>query len=412
MRTLGIITEYNPFHNGHAYHIEKAKEQTNATFVIAIMSGNFMQRGTPAIIDKFARAEMALSSGVDLVLELPTYFATGSAEYFAKGAISILDKLGVVTDLVFGSEGDDILTLSSIASILEEEPSHYQALLQNFIKLGHSFPTARTKALHQLFPDIPKDILTSPNNILGMEYCKALISRKSIITPSCILREGGMYHDTDLDALSFFSSATSIRKQLIKDSSLHSLEDHVPDSTMQILMREHGHTFPIETSDFSSLLQYKLWLEHLDGFSNYMDISEDLSDKIKKQLNQFTDFDSYCSVLKSKDITYSRISRMLIHILLQITKENMKEFAENDYVGYARILGIGKNAAPLLSSIKAKSNIPLISKLSNAKEQLSPTDFSLLKSDILSSQIYYSGVSQKFQTPFVNEYQRPIKIQK
>ncbi|MFI3212817.1 MAG: nucleotidyltransferase [Eubacteriales bacterium] len=410
MRILGIITEYNPFHNGHAYHIAKAKEQTKADFVVAVMSGNFMQRGTPAIINKYARAKMALSCGVDLVLELPTYFATGSAEYFARGAISILDQLGVVTDLVFGSEIDNIDTLFSIATVLNEEPPRYKELLQVHTKNGDSFPTARTKALSTLFPFIPIETLSSPNNILGVEYCKALLHRKSKIIPSCILRQGGMYHDTSLDELSYLSSASSIRTQLSQYDSLDFLKKHVPLPVFDILQREYLKSFPIYNNDFSCLLQYKLWLSHTKDFTDFVDITPDLSDKIKKTLNNFVSFDDFCQLLKSKDITHSRISRMLIHILLEITKKNMDTFTNSDYAGYARILGLNPNANTLLSNIKEKSSIPLLSKLSNASMHLSPTNQNLLHADILASHIYDSVVMQKFGTPFQNEYSKQIMI--
>ena len=192
MRVNGIISEYNPFHNGHKYLLTESKKATSADYTVIVMSGNFVQRGAPALINKYKRAEMALQNGADLVLELPKYYATASAEYFAMGGISLLDKLGVVTNLSFGSECGDLAVLEKIARILVEEPNDYTILLRENLKKGQSYPTARTNALLEYNADFGeyKDVLSSPNNILGIEYLKALLKRKSSIQPYTLLRTG------------------------------------------------------------------------------------------------------------------------------------------------------------------------------------------------------------------------------
>lgn len=245
MKVTGIIAEYNPFHNGHKYHIEKAKELTGADYVIVVMSGNFTQRGIPAFTDKYTRTRMALSCGADLVLELPLYYAAGSAEYFATGAVSLLDRLGVVDSLCFGSECGNIDALMHVASVLYNEPDSYKKLLQDALKSGQNYPAARHNALLQYLSMQPSErdavngnaidcdtvacaaitdvtdyeqILSSPNNILGIEYCKALLKLNSSITPYTIRREGGGYNDDTLSAVN--SSALAIRTALSSKDNL------------------------------------------------------------------------------------------------------------------------------------------------------------------------------------------------
>lgn len=209
MNITAIISEYNPLHKGHLYHIETARKETNADFMIAIMSGNFVQRGTPAIVDKYIRAEAALKSGIDLVLELPVMYATASAEYFALGGVSLADTLGCVTHLSFGSECGNAEKMMETATLLLDEPEEMKAPLKEALKEGLSFPAARAKAVKTIRPELA-DILEEPNNILGIEYCKAILKRKSRIQPHTICRRGQGYHSETTDES--FASATGIRK--------------------------------------------------------------------------------------------------------------------------------------------------------------------------------------------------------
>jgi predicted nucleotidyltransferase len=235
MLVNGIIAEYNPFHNGHQYHMNVAKEHTGADYTIVVMSGNFVQRGAPALLDKFKRAEMALRGGADLVLELPAYYAASSAEYFATGAVAILDKLGVVNHLCFGSECGDTETLKQIAAILSQEPDEYVELLRDYMREGMSYPAARTTALLQYAPSFSKyrDVFSSPNNILGIEYIKALLRRNSAITPVTTLRVGSDYHDIRLGIHQ--SSARAIREALKDEQPVSCLLNHMPENAYQIM---------------------------------------------------------------------------------------------------------------------------------------------------------------------------------
>ncbi len=413
MKITGVIAEYNPFHNGHKYHIEQARMLSGADYVIAIISGDFTQRGTPAVIDKYTRTRMALLNGADLVLELPAVYAVGSAEFFSMGAVTLLDKLGAVDFLCFGSECGNLKTLSRLSAILLEEPEEYRAALRLEQKKGLSFPKARSLALQHCCP-FDADITSSPNNILGMEYIKALLKRNSPIVPLTIQRRGNGYHDVSLKASDqpespLLSSATAIRGSITSDGNFAEIKNHVPDSVFRLLEKAYGKGFPVTSNDFSPLLHYKL-LSETGGFERYQDVTPALSDKIKKQIYSYKDFEQFCALLKSKDMTYSRISRCLTHILLQMTTSGLEEYRRHDFVFYARILGFKRESAGLLGVLKANASIPLLSKLADAASLLSAPGIAMLEEDIRISHIYRSTVCSKFRIPFVNEYVQPIVI--
>lgn len=414
MKITGIIAEYNPFHNGHLYQINQAKKN-GADYIIIVMSGNFLQRGTPAILDKWSRTQMALSCGADLVIELPTVFVTASAQYFARGGVSILDKLGCVDTISFGCESDDISMIQTLSSYLLKEPYDYKENLQNCLREGNSFPKARELALAECLSPEAAAFASSPNNILALEYCIALLERHSSMNIFPIKRKGNGYHDTQLDK-SKFASATAIREILEKtiddknncpNSFLsNELKDYLPESVSSILAEKE--TNYVTQNDFSSLLHYKLLTEGNSSLTKYADITEDLSDKIRKNLRHYRDYNSFCELLKSKELTYSRINRALTHILLNITQEMYDDVKTNDYARYARILGFRKEATPLLSEIGKTTTIPLISKLADASKLLSDREKKYLEHDIFCSHVYESMVASKTGNAAKNEYQREI----
>ncbi len=314
MQVNGIIAEYNPFHNGHKYQLEEARRRTCAGYTIIAMSGNFVQRGAPALLDKHSRAEMALRCGADLVLELPTLYASSSAEYFASGAVALLDKLGVVTHLCFGSECGDVTLLTQIANILADEPAEYSAALKRFMQQGYSYPNARVNALMQLYPFLEGhwQVFSSPNNILAIEYLKALHRRKCTIQPVTTKRTGAGYHDRQTDKE--ICSALALRQALYAGSAPSQLCYHMPAEAGQILADRLSRNRLLRLNNFSSMLHYKLLLERDHGFQDYLDVSADLSARIQNRLGEYTNFDSFCDVLKTKEMTYNRISRCLLHI--------------------------------------------------------------------------------------------------
>ena len=393
MKTIAIIAEFNPFHNGHQHLISQCKKDLEADRCIVIMSGDFVQRGAPAIVSKFSRTRMVLSCGADLVLELPLYYSCGSAEYFAQGAVSILDRLGIVDYLCFGSESGNIDNLAKIAGILTEESSEFKSLLSSYQKNGDSFALARQKALLEVLDkESPaedlnkiKESVSSPNNILGIEYIKALLRLKSSIKPYTIERLGEGYNS---DALTTMASATAIRHALFNDEE--KLEPAMPKECLYLLTDYKGKF--ADTNLFSDLLYYKLISEKELGYSRYLDVTEDLSNKILANLESYTSFDGFCTILKSKDMTYSRISRCLTHILLDITSSNMEDYKKDSFTSYARILGMKETAFPLLKEANDVSQIPIINGLKNAEKELNELELRLLN-ETLSSSLIYNRIS-------------------
>lgn len=394
MKIVGLIAEYNPFHNGHQYHIEKAKEITGADAVIVVMSGNFVQRGAPAIIPKHLRTEMALRAGASLVIELPVCYATGTAEQFAYGAVSILNSLGCVDSICFGSECGDIDILSDLAEFLCNEPEEYKLRLQKYLRDGLSFPSSRQRAIADIYPSQDfSEVLEQPNNILGIEYLKALYRLDSKIKPYTIERISSNYHDTDLQTE--FSSATALRKTISNDN-FADLYGQIPSNSMTILEDNYQTRYPIFPNDFSLLLKYRLLNETKSSLLEYADVSEELANRIYNQLNRFVSFEQFCDLLKTKEVTYSRISRALIHVLLKIKKTDYAD------INYARVLGFRKGNSNVLTEIKNSSSIPLLTKLTQYSD-------SLLDIDIYASNLYESVITDKFKTSFINEYEHPIE---
>ena len=400
MKVTAIISEYNPFHKGHLYHIETAKKETKADFVIAIMSGNFVQRGTPAIFDKYTRAEAALRSGVDLVLELPAMYATASAEYFALGGVALANTLGIVDYLSFGSEYGQADKFMEAASLLLHEPEEMKQPLKEALKEGLSYPAARAYAVKTSHPELA-ELLETPNNILGIEYCKALLKLQSSIVPHTIKRQGQDYHSDSTEA--GFASATGIRKLLEeqKESSRQLLQAQLPPASYDLLDNYWG-TSPLTEDDLSMLLRYKLITENRAHLTEYFGVNRDLSNRIYKHLNEFESFSSFAELLKTKNITRTAINRALLHIMLDIRAEDVQDVTKRGCVDYIRVLGFKKEAAGLLKEFSDLPEIPLITNLSAAPV--------LCEIDIRADQIYQMCSSQKYHTPYQNEYQRKMLV--
>ena len=413
MKIVGLITEYNPFHNGHLYHIKTAKKLTDADYVVVVMSGNFLQRGTPAIIDKYSRTRMALASGADLVIELPCAYSTSSAEFFASGSVALLSQMGCIDYLCFGSECGDTEILKKIAFILADEPLTFKELLKKYLKEGLSFPIGRKKALLDYMADTTmtkeelEPILSEPNNILAIEYIKALIKQNSKIIPLAIKRVVSGYHDSLIKDK--ICSATAIRTAF-QTSGLNSFREQVPSYDFDILSEAYNRTFPIYPTDFSSLLKYRLLLQNSKPFQAYWDVSESLANTITRMLSQFKNYEDFANLLKSKQYTFTRINRSLIHILLNLEADTIHQFIEHNYALYIRILGFRKSSTPLLTAIKANSGIPIISKLADAKNHLTQLGLLMLEQDILASDIYNTIVIDKFDFSIPNEFQQQIVI--
>ena len=412
MKVVGIIAEYNPFHNGHQYQIEQIREKTNADYVIVAMSGNFLQRGVPALCDKYSRTKMALECGADLVFELPTIWATASAEYFAEGGVALLANTGVVTHLGFGAETDDLGSLLQVSSILKEEPDVYRAVLGNSIRSGNSFPIARKNALITSLPsfstDKLDDLLDSPNNILALEYLKAL---PHSITPVLIPRKGAGYHDTDID--STLPSASAIREAIATPADERDLEKiaaAMPEKAYHSLLPLLDNNALLENDDFSEMLGYCLLSLQHHGYASFADCTNDFSNKILKNLKGYVSADAFTQKLKSKDMTYTRVSRNLLHILLGIKQADYSIGKAIGYIPYLRVLGFKEDAKPLLTKIKKTASVPIITKVADASTKLDYGTYKMFEKDLFASSLYYQTLARKSNQEPMNEFTNQIVI--
>lgn len=405
MKTIGIIAEFNPFHNGHKYLIEKAKKITKADNVVIVCSGNFVQRGTPAIFDKSVRTTAALLNGVDVVLELPVMYSTASAETFAHAAVRLLDKLGCIDYLCFGCETDNIKALPTISNILLEEPLDYKNMLSVYLKNGLSYPKARAKALTDYCNEnnilntyFINQILEQANNILAIEYLKALKKFHSRIKPLAIKRIGSAYNSNSLD--DNFASATGIRKALYCNQKI---DNFVPQNCTDLYTKSDF----LIPNDFSTILGYQL--NETSDFSDYHDISEELSNRIKNLKTNFFNIESFIDELHSKNYTYSGISRILSHILLGIKQNDMNEFIEKDYFDFVRVLGFKKDSK-IMSQIKTNSSLEIISKFSTYYNNSTGMKRKMLDINIKADDLYRMIYMNKYGKMIPTEFERQICI--
>lgn len=362
MNITGIITEYNPFHKGHKLHLEKSKNDTNSDGVICIMSGNFMQRGGPAIIDKWNRAKIAVLNGVDLVIELPLIYSLASAETFAFGAVKILNDINVVNSLYFGSECGDVSSLKKLALNLAFENDLYKSNLKEELNSGLPFHKARENALKNI--DDLKDLthlLNNSNNILGIEYIKALYKLNSNIKPVTLKRTGSNYNDTSL-SLEGLSSATSIRSTIKEKGSLIEIQDSLTDVSFKffntLISENYNFTFDDSMFDY---IKYKL-LTSNESFDTISDLSEGLQNKILKEIINSKSYYDFIMNIKSKRYTFTRINRILTSIYIGLNRYDVAKI-RNDFKPYIRVLAFNKCGAKILKEIKNNSDVEIITKV-------------------------------------------------
>lgn len=394
---LGIISEYNPFHNGHVSHILQSKELCNADCTVCVMSGNFTQRGTPAIVDKWARTQMALSNGVDIVIELPVIYSIASAEHFAYGAIKILDSLGIVDFLSFGSECAKLDVLDEIATVLHEQPKSYVTLLKHELSKGVSFPRARENALLIYLNDVRRyaNILSNPNNILGIEYLKALKRIKSPITPLTIKRDLAPHNSTI--GFGNYASSSAIRKMITNEDNI---KPFVPDETYEILKNciNYGKVV-LDLSAFEKQIIYMFRKMSIEEIANLPDVSEGLENKIKNAANEANTIKELINIIKSKRYTETRIQRIALYALVGITKQTLSDLYKVS--PYIRILGMNDKGKEFLSLLKYKNfKLPIVT---SVKEFLDTNKSKALRDmlaiDILATNIYTLGFDHE---PYAN----------
>ena len=390
-KVIGIIAEYNPFHNGHLYHFKESLKVTDSSYSIAIISGNFTQRGSTSLVDKWAKTEMAIKNGIDLVIELPLLYSISSAENFAEGAIKILDSLKIVDYLSFGSESGNLSTLNMIVDVLNKEPKAYKNILSHELSKGLSFPKARENALLMYLNDIRRfsNVLSSPNNILGIEYLKALKKLKSPITPITIERYNAGYHDTTYNGN--VASATAIRN-IVKNNGWDILRKVVPENTFSILLEniKVGHIVP-DLSVFEKQIIYNLRKMSIQEIAELPDVSEGLENAIKNTANSCNSVVEFLNIIKSKRYTNTRIQRILLYALLGITKKDMTLSKKS--TPYIRILGFNNKGKYLISEI-AKAN-PKLEIITSVKKYMDTSNNKnskyILEKDIWATNVYTIG---------------------
>lgn len=363
-KVVGIIAEYNPFHNGHYYHLQQAKQNADADFCVAVISGNFTQRGDTSIVDKWAKAYMAICGGADLVLELPTIYSISSAENFASGGIKLLDSLKIVDSVSFGAETNDFGALNNIANVLYEEPRAYTNILTHELKSGISYPSARQNAVMMYLNDIKRyaNILNSPNNILAVEYLKALKKQRSPMEPIIIERKKVYYNDNRI--VDDFASATAIRSMLQR-KEYKDLSKVIPRSTYQILGNEmnKSHTV-LSIEEYEKEILFQLRKMSPEQIAELPDVSEGLENPIKSAASNASTLKEFMSLVKTKRYTQTRIQRILLYALLGIDKKTME--TSKKIIPYARVLGFNQNGKMLLSEISRRN--PKIKMITSVKK--------------------------------------------
>lgn len=411
MTTVGIVAEYNPLHNGHVHHFNEAKRLSGADSAVVIMSGPFTQRGEPAAVSKQARTEMALHMGADLVLELPVAYAVQPAEWFAFGAVAVLEATGVVDSLCFGSEAGTLGALLPLAGFLAEESSTLQEEISRRMAEGASFPAAYSAAAAAAWKDssaeahaneeIPdaEALLRQPNNSLGLHYLIALRRLNSSISPLTVPRTGAGFHDP-LSPGSSIASATAIRKLLQEGGSPAS---YMPEYSVSILEREHAAgRGPLSLEDFRIPLRHVLSTRTADGLQSLQDMNEGLENRLLRIMPQLTEFtvSGLLEALKSKRYTRTRLQRLLLHAMLNHSKEEMTPSRLAQGPGYIRVLGFRSSGRKLLKEMKQTSTLPIV---------MSPAHFSdpMLQLDLQAAAVYAGAYNHPLRTDLYADFLQP-----
>lgn len=416
MKAVGLVTEYNPFHNGHLYHLNKAMELTGADISVAVMSGDFVQRGEPAVLDKYTRTSMALNSGVNLVVELPVNYAVSSAENFAAGALKVLDYIKV-DSIAFGSESGDIERLSKLAHVLCDNEDTLYKEISKYTANGISYAAARQKVVEKLTDKDTAAMLTSSNNILAVEYLKAIIKNNYAIKPYTVQRQGDSYNDTDIR--SEYASATALRENLKADN----ISKYIPVKAGLILSSNTNYIYPDDITEalFTRLLDILFASSYdknvfIENVMKYPDVNKEIAGRLYKSAmdmitrtvphgagskdNEAFSFGSLCEHIKTKEVPLSRIKRALVRITLGLDKKHMEKYSNAPYI---RVLGFDKKGQEYLSYIRKTVEVPLITKTADYKE--------MLLDDIHAANIYNMIVAGKYGVKEQGDYVKsPIRV--
>lgn len=395
MKAVGLIVEYNPFHNGHKYHLEKAKLKSKADITIAVMSSNFIQRGEPSFLDKWVRTEMAIENGIDIVVELPVFYSNQSAEIFSLGAVGILNKLKVES-IVFGSETGKVELLEKVAKLQVEKKSELDERIQKSMGSGESYPNAMAKAVKEI---LNIENIFTPNNILGIEYIKAILKLESKIKPKTIKREKTDYHSQTIKGE--IASATSIRNAIIK-GEFEDIKKVVPIETYKILQREAKKDNFVFWDNFYEILKYKIITEY-DKLKNIQDMEIGFENRLYKAVLEADNFNDFFEKIMTKRYTRSRVKRILSHILLDINIKITEE-VKRDIAPYIRLLGVNKKGMRYLKKIKKDEEVEFLTNLKGVHKKLTKKELEMLKFEEKAFNIYkIKGKNKDRKIPIIKK---------
>ena len=383
MIVSAITSEYNPFHNGHKYHIAKTRQITEADFIISVMSGNFVQSGEPALFDKWTRTRLALENGADMVIELPAFFSCSGAEFFAGAAVSIMESCGIVNNISFGIESGTIDDIKNAGKFFSDETDEFKKLLSQYMSMGISYPSAREKAMSSLLPNIPQ---FSPNNILAIEYIKALCRIKSKINPVGIDRSDNGYNS--LVPKENMASATAIR-QMILNGGIENTAEYMPLNAFNIMKKEYSLGNIVTKESMSQILSYAIRTKTPKELSKILDVREGLENKIIKMDSLCSGFEKIAFAVKSKRYSLTSIQRALMHIILNVKSADMEFYKSKGFSPYIRVLGFRKNSSLLLKKLKDNSAIPVILNLKKDEAILDENGKFIIDFEKTADNIYY-----------------------
>lgn len=401
MKTVAVIAEYNPFHKGHEYQLSRIRKELGADNIIIIMSGNYVQRGEPAFMPFGLRTKAALQNGADIVIKLPVCYATQGADLFAYSAVSFLERMHVADELCFSAENSNLSLLTKCAEDISND-NCCSSKVRELMGSGLTFAAARA----ELWPDY-SELLNKPNNILALEYIKSLKALNSSIKPVVLERIGSNYNDRE-EKPDSFASAGAIRKAIISgDNSI--IRRQIPENFQNTLCDLLGVSFPVTPDDFSEYLYYAI-LSEQNNLKDFVDVNANLADKIINKLPEFTSFETFTDILKSKELTRTRISRALLHIMLKIKGSNSVYKEILPEICALQVLGINKNAGKILSKLKQNSEISLIGKIPAAYKSLNETTRKMFDNELYADTLYSHVISARYHVPFVHEYSKPMEF--
>ncbi|NIL11793.1 nucleotidyltransferase [Bacillus cereus] len=396
MKAGGIVVEYNPFHNGHLYHVQQTKKLTQSDIIIAVMSGPFLQRGEPALISKWYRTKMALANGVDLVVELPYVFATQKAETFANGAISILNALRV-SEICFGSEDGQIENFYNTISIQKNEEETFNCLVKQFMDAGNSYAKATSDAFSHILTSEKNIDMSQPNNILGFQYMKAILSQNSSIQAQTIKRFASHYHDETFND-QHIASATSIRKQLFsEEGSFTTIEPFLPQATTSLLANyKQNYGILHNWEQYFSFFKYRLMTMSPEDLRHIYEIEEGLEHRILSKIQNSSSFYSFMEALKTKRYTWTRLQRACTHILTNTTKEDIRSANIEQHAPYIRLLGMSQKGQTYLSKNKKKIELPILT-------HTKTFDHAALDIEKKANSVYFSIMHEPLRTQLLKQ---------